>query len=188
MTSVHLLACHLFAASTAAAVTIDDFEASRLGLRGHGADGMKSEVSLVSAPDGRKGTALRLSWPNRQVIYADCSYLSQVPMTMFDAGVAGEARAWLYLGPDAQVEQFAIRLRDANEEVFQWRVKVPRGQGWREVVIPLNAAKPDGSWGPSGKVDKVIDLPVRLHGYAVTFSATDSPAGEIFIDDVSVAK
>jgi hypothetical protein len=91
-----------------------------------------------------------------------------------------------------ECDGLALRFLDSGNETFQVRAPFEnRGEpGWQEIswVVDTNnfdfAGTP--SWGD--QANSVIDLPVRLLGFATGFRDWKTKGGTLLIDDVAVTK
>lgn len=179
----------LAAGSLAAATVLDDFERAEPGLQGRGEGGVNGTVSIVPAPAGLgNGSALRFAWPEPHGRWVDCGYEKARPAPGFVAGAACEVRLSLWMEAHAGITYLAVRFRDAQGEIFEWRSPPPERpdqSGWRAIRIPLPAEAPAGHWSgtePDGKVT----FPVAFSGYAVRFADAEVPAGAVIIDEVAL--
>ena len=66
--------------------------------------------------------------------------------------------------------RISLRLADAEGEVHQFAAPLPKDRdGWQSLVYEVDADKPSKScWGGS-KHNKLVDLPLRLNGLAISF-------------------
>jgi RNA polymerase sigma-70 factor, ECF subfamily len=149
-------------------------------------------LSMVDAPTGLgSGKALRIVWPAEHKAYVQVVYDPLRPAPeITEAGGTVDLLVWIEAM--AGVKGMSVRFTDSKMETFQWSSPLPQPEqsGWRKVTFVIDPAHPFGSWGPPGQVDKVIDWPVRLNGYAFSFTSETSPSGSLLLDGsvVSAAK
>lgn len=144
-------------------------------------------VSMVDAPAGGTGKALCVAWLKEHKSYWQVVYAPYRPAPeVTSAGATVTARIWVEAM--AGVTGLALRFIDAHDETFQWSAPLPDPDkaGWRTITVSIDPQKPSSSWGPEGKVDKIIDWPVRFGGFASQFTGPNAPAGSMIIDDIVV--
>lgn len=172
-------------AAAAALTASDDFNRATPGLI---SPDPTVTVALVDAPaGGGSGKALSIAWPKEHKPYWQVVYEPFRPAPeLTAAGATVTLKVWVEAM--SGVKGIALRLVDANHETFQWAAPLPDADkaGWRTLSIAVDPQQPVGSWGPEGKVDKIIDWPVTMGGFAADFSDPAAPGGSLIIDDVVV--
>jgi len=186
VTPIRCLIAIALTTSLAAAQSGDDFERAEAGVVN---PDPTVTATLVPAPAGiGSGKALRVAWPAEHKSYAQFYYQELRPAPEITAE-GGTVTVAVWIEAMAGVRGLSVRFTDANHETFQWSSPLPNPDqaGWRTVTFTIDPKQPGGSWGPEGKVDKVIDFPVRLNGFAFGFDNPKSPAGSILFDNVTLA-
>jgi len=89
-----------------------------------------------------------------------------------------EIRANVFVFPGDAKLDFNIRLTDADGEIFQFRNRLPLGDGkWHELVFEIDATEKYSSWGGEKKADGFLTMPVTFRG--ITLDYTDGKDAEI---------
>lgn len=171
------------AATAAAAVPAVDFEARTQWQIVH-ADRVGASFDVVRGERAEQRVG-RLQWSSTHGRAVELHMVRPVVLAGFREKLDGGMRVRLSSPGTAGVASMALRLRDDQGEVFQWRKPVDlRRAGVRDVEYELS---PDGfhsSWNTRGERTGVPRPPMSLVGVALEL-AGDAPAG--WVDFVDVA-
>lgn len=172
-------------ATLAAAASGDDFDRDAAGIT---SPDPSVTISMVPSPKGAgSGKAMKVAWTGDHKPFIQWSYADFRPAPEITAD-GGTVTVAVWIEAMSGVKGLSVRLVDANWETFQWAAPLPNPEqsGWRTVTIAIDPKNHKGNWGPEGKVDGVIDWPVKLGGFAFDFTEK-APSGSILFDNIVTA-
>lgn len=180
-----------FAAATLHAGVVETFDAVG-SVTKESPDRDYPECTVAPDPADANNNVLKIEWPNHQGSHIGANITDKRPVLLEEPGKYKiTARVNLEQVQD-ECDGLALRILDSGNETFQVRAPFERrGEpGWQEIswVVDTNNFDFAGttSWGE--QVNGVIDLPVRLLGFATAFRESKTNGGTLFIDDVAVTK
>ncbi len=168
----------------ASGAVVEDFE--RPGTwQVHRGDERGGSFAAVAAPAPR-GRSGRLSWTVPHHAFLELHLARPVPLPALDGGFNGTLTVQVASGQPSMINRIALRLIDRDGEVFQFGQTVDLRDGaWHQLSFRLSPETVAESWGD--QLNHRVDLPVRLLGFAVSFSATATAPGALHFDDIALS-
>lgn len=178
------LAGGLSLATAAEAEVVVDFSARPKAGTEQKLPGIVAEVTAAPEAGGRD--VFKLGWPAYEGVFI-AGYIDSGGILIAEPGKYRiTAKVCVeQLGPECP--NLALRLLDTNWETYQMVSKITPGEpGWVEVSWTLDTDKPKAggahSWG--GDNDGVPDLPIRLRGFAISFTNRSTGGGTLLVEQV----
>ncbi|NUQ00958.1 MAG: hypothetical protein HUU35_14010, partial [Armatimonadetes bacterium] len=181
MTRATLLA--LLCLSAAWGAVVEDFEQPGGWVVYQGEQrGGSFEAVAAPAPRGLSG---RLSWSVPHHHFLELQRRTALPLPALATALQGELVVQVASGQPEAINGVSLRLVDRDGEVLQFVSRVEKlGTGWQAVSFPLTPQNLRDSWG--GTKNGRADPPLRLLGFAVSFTAAATTPGAIYLDDVAL--
>ncbi|MFG0248521.1 MAG: endo-1,4-beta-xylanase [Phycisphaeraceae bacterium JB051] len=185
------------AAVTANAVsdwqTLEDFDSGRV-WNVYKPEDFNASNQLADSPQ-RQGKSLLVKWDLPRAKYFE-NYATEpvklVGLDISDKPYHATIKMDVYSPGTAEVSNFGIRLRDAEQETFQWSARVDlTEQGWQTVTFEITPDTFNSNWGGKNTNPKVIDGEVTLVGMAVGFNggvaaSDDAKLRRLYLDDIRI--
>ncbi|MEM6503837.1 MAG: hypothetical protein AAF711_00065 [Planctomycetota bacterium] len=87
------------------------------------------------------------------------------------------------------VHEVVVRVRDARQEIYQWRQGFISGQlGWQDVRVMLDPARHQGNWGGQDDQIGTIEEPVQLLSLGFVADREHGASHEVHVDVQHVAR
>ncbi|MBB3157388.1 flagellar hook assembly protein FlgD [Microbacterium proteolyticum] len=160
------------AAPTATAQTSEDFEAAASTWRV--AMGTAS-ISRVSSPKTQGAFAQRIDYDVSSGLVETVRNTPATVVAQPATGLRVDMRG------DGSYNTVYVRVRDAAEEVFTYRLDAMRTTAWTTIDVDLTAP---AALIEGGNGDKVLDLPVQLSGFIVVRNGNQPATGSVVLDNV----
>jgi hypothetical protein len=149
--------------------------------------GFIAEITPAPEADGRN--VFRIAWPAYEGFFV-AGYIDNAGILIerhgkyrLTAKICAEQ-----LGPECP--ELSLRLIDKNWETYQVTAKITPGEpGWMDVSWTLDTEDPKASgahfWGGADKeLAGVVNLPVRLRGFGLSFTNRKTPGGVFLVEQV----
>jgi polysaccharide biosynthesis protein PslG len=163
----------------------ENLRADQVALTGKSAEGSQVTVDLQSPHQGRQ--ALRLNYSFTGKGFVGFNYKNPLPVEI--TGDTLRVKLWISGSNGSDFSRAALLLVDARGEIFQYflpdLVPLLNNTGWQPVIATVDVSKPAGSWGQN--VDKHLDGPFKLLGWAFDHGMENTSRGSIAIDDLSLS-
>lgn len=140
--------------------------------------------ALADAPDGG-GKVGQISWQAPHAQFLENHLRQPIAVPELASELAGTMALDLYTTSPQMLGNLGLRLIDARNEVFQisQKIELPAAS-WHTVRYELKPGNIKDSWGTNK--DGKLDFPLRLLGFAVSFTADATTAGTLLLDNLRV--
>lgn len=157
-----------------------------LPVGGKESQGSTIEISSERAHQGRKAAKVNYRFSGSGFLELH----SARPRELVTAGDKLYLSLWVYGAGQNHYANIALRLLDADGEVFQYSLPLAaaaafNGTGWREMRAEIDLAKPSLSWG--SKKNEARELPMKFLGFGITRAGNDAATGTFFLDDLRLS-
>ncbi|MGN7970584.1 FlgD immunoglobulin-like domain containing protein [Microbacterium sp. 22296] len=160
------------AAPTATAQTSEDFEAAASTWRV--AMGTAS-VTRVSSPKTQGAFAQRIDYDVSSGLVETVRTSTATVVAQPATGLRVDMRG------DGSYNTVYVRVRDAADEVFTYRLDAMRTTAWTTIDVDLTAP---AALIEGGNGDKVLDLPVQMSGFIVVRNGNQPATGSVVLDNL----
>ncbi|MDF2440655.1 MAG: hypothetical protein JWN98_1639 [Abditibacteriota bacterium] len=157
-----------------------------LPVGGKDSKGSTIEISTERAHQGQKSAKVNYKFSGSGFLELH----SARPRDLVTTGDKLHLSLWVYGAAQNHYANIALRLLDAEGEVFQYSLPATtatafNGTGWREVRAEIDLTKPTLSWGT--KKNDLRELPMKFLGFGVTRAGNEAATGTFFLDDLRLS-
>lgn len=160
------------AAPTATAQVSEDFESAASAWRV--AMGTAS-ISRVTSPKTQGSSAQRIDYDLSSGLVETVKNSPSAIISQPATGLRVDMRG------DGSYNTVYVRVRDAADEVFTYRLDAMRSTAWTTIDVDLTAP---AALIEGGNGDKVLDLPVQLSGFIVVRNGNQPATGSVVLDNL----
>jgi hypothetical protein len=143
-------------------------------------------ATISAAPEAGGREVFKLVWPAHEGIYL-AGYIEKGGVLVTEPGKYRITAKVCVEQLGKECPTLALRLLDKNWETYQLVAQITPGEpGWVEVswMLDTDDTKASGahSWGGDG--NGMLDLPIRLRGFAISFTGRSTNGGTLLVDQM----